>query len=290
VELIGPRLWFIPLAVALVSFELLVLHRRHRRAGDGRRGFSLRDSLNGAFIGAGGQAFGIFFRLAIVYLTALLAPFAVVDGWPPVLELVVAVVSWDLLFYWFHRLAHRTAFGWASHITHHESRYFNLSVALRLEWFPFIGLLIYPLQGLLGLSPDAMAVAVLANAFYGGLIHTETVGRLPRPIEAVMNTPWHHRVHHERAFNGGCNFANTFIVWDRLFGTYRETEDRPYEYGVSLGPAPVPLEVLTPLHRFWTIGLRPVVLKLSRGTKDAARDTEVVVADLTSSRDPSAVP
>ena len=40
------------------------------------------------------------------------------------------------------------------------------------------------------------------------------------PLEWILNTPSHHRVHHGR--NPYCidkNYAGTLIIWDRLFGT-----------------------------------------------------------------------
>jgi len=53
-------------------------------------------------------------------------------------------------------------------------------------------------------------------------------------VEAVMNTPSHHRVHH--AVNPRYldrNYAGVFIVWDRLFGTFEpeRDDDRP-RYGI----------------------------------------------------------
>jgi hypothetical protein len=72
------------------------------------------------------------------------------------------------------------------------------------------------------------------NLIYQFWIHTETVGRLPRWFEAVMNTPSHHRVHH--ATNPRYldrNYAGVFIVWDRLFGTFEpERDDEPCRYGI----------------------------------------------------------
>ncbi len=65
-------------------------------------------------------------------------------------------------------------------------------------------------------------------------IHTEAVDKMWKPIELVMNTPSHHRVHH--ATNPrylDSNYAGTLIIWDRLFGTFvpELEEDRP-RYGI----------------------------------------------------------
>jgi hypothetical protein len=72
------------------------------------------------------------------------------------------------------------------------------------------------------------------NASFQFLLHTETVNKLPRWIEAVFNTPSHHRVHH--ASNPrylDANFAGTFIIWDRLFGSFvAEDGQEPPVYGL----------------------------------------------------------
>jgi hypothetical protein len=64
------------------------------------------------------------------------------------------------------------------------------------------------------------------------LPHTRAVGRLGF-LEAFLNCPTHHRVHH--AINPqylNKNLGGTFIVWDKLFGTY-EPEVEPCAYGVT---------------------------------------------------------
>jgi hypothetical protein len=72
------------------------------------------------------------------------------------------------------------------------------------------------------------------SLIYQFWIHTETIPRLPAPIEAVFNTPSHHRVHHARNPRYlDRNYGGILIIWDRLFGTYEpESTDEPCRYGV----------------------------------------------------------
>ncbi len=72
------------------------------------------------------------------------------------------------------------------------------------------------------------------NLIYQFWIHTETIGRLPRWFEAVMNTPSHHRVHHGRNPRYlDCNYAGVFIIWDKLFGTFvPEMDEDKVDYGL----------------------------------------------------------
>jgi Fatty acid hydroxylase superfamily len=63
------------------------------------------------------------------------------------------------------------------------------------------------------------------------LQHTELVGKLG-PLEWLFATPSHHRAHHGSDL--ACldrNYGARFIVWDRLFGTFRAEHTRP-TYGL----------------------------------------------------------
>jgi sterol desaturase/sphingolipid hydroxylase (fatty acid hydroxylase superfamily) len=71
------------------------------------------------------------------------------------------------------------------------------------------------------------------SLIYQFWIHTERVRRLPRPLEAVLNTPSHHRVHHganEQYLDK--NYGGILIIWDRLFGTF-EPEGERVRYGLT---------------------------------------------------------
>ncbi|GAB5568579.1 alkylglycerol monooxygenase isoform X3 [Prionailurus iriomotensis] len=53
------------------------------------------------------------------------------------------------------------------------------------------------------------------------------------PLELILNTPSHHRVHHGR--NRYCidkNYAGVLIIWDRIFGTF-EAENEKVVYGLT---------------------------------------------------------
>ena len=71
------------------------------------------------------------------------------------------------------------------------------------------------------------------NLIYQFFVHTERVGRLPRPIEFVFNTPSHHRVHHASdAEYLDKNYGGILIIWDRLLGTFAAEQHRP-TYGLT---------------------------------------------------------
>ncbi|MGR5128558.1 sterol desaturase family protein [Photobacterium swingsii] len=152
-----------------------------------------------------------------------------ITGWTVLGCLILA----DLAYYWEHRFLHSNGLAWGTHSVHHSSPYFNISVAYRfgpLDWFfPFFFHL--PLI-LMGFNPFVVLMCETLVQLYQTLLHTEMVKKLPRPIEAVFNTPSHHRVHH--ATNKQYldkNYAGILIIWDRMFGTFVR-EDEKVKYGV----------------------------------------------------------
>ena len=146
---------------------------------------------------------------------------------------VIALIGVDVLFYAYHRTAHRVRLIWATHQAHHSSRYFNFATALRQKWNNSGELIMWMPLPLLGVPPWMVFTSFSFSLIYQFWIHTEHIGTLPKPIEFVFNTPSHHRVHHgmdpeylDR------NYGGILIIWDRLFGTFQPEVFRPH-YGLT---------------------------------------------------------
>jgi alkylglycerol monooxygenase len=139
----------------------------------------------------------------------------------------------DLCYYWFHRLSHEIAFLWGAHVVHHQSEEYNLTVALRQSAFqPGFSWLFYLPLALLGFPPLMFFTVAALNTLYQFWIHTRLIGRMG-PLEWIINTPSHHRVHHGRnAQYIDRNHAGSLIIWDKLFGTF-EPEGEEVIYGVN---------------------------------------------------------
>ncbi len=146
---------------------------------------------------------------------------------------VLLIVGVDLSFYLSHRFVHRVNIGWAAHQAHHSSEYMNFGTALRQKWNPWFEFLFWLPLPFLGFSPWTIYVAFGVNLIYQFFTHTELIGKLWRPIELVMNTPSHHRVHHGSDPEYlDKNYAGILIIWDRMFGTFVEERQRP-TYGLT---------------------------------------------------------
>jgi sterol desaturase/sphingolipid hydroxylase (fatty acid hydroxylase superfamily) len=145
---------------------------------------------------------------------------------------IFILIGVDFFYYWFHRVSHRSAFFWASHVVHHQSEEYNLSVALRQSALGgFFSWVFYLPLAALGFPPEMFAVSYSVNLLYQFWIHTRAIKRLGA-LEWVLNTPSHHRVHHGRNPKYlDKNYAGALIVWDRWFGTFQPEEEEP-TYGI----------------------------------------------------------
>lgn len=156
------------------------------------------------------------------------------------LGLLALFLAIEFVYYWHHRASHRIRWMWATHAVHHTPTRMNMTAAIRLGWTGTISgnfLFFLPLVWI-GFNPIAIVAMLGANLAYQFFIHTEFKPRLG-PLEWVLNTPTHHRVHH--AANRACidkNYGGVLIVFDRLFGTFTAPPaGERLRYGVS-GHAP----------------------------------------------------
>lgn len=146
---------------------------------------------------------------------------------------VIAIVGVDLMYYLYHRIAHRVRLIWATHQAHHSSQYFNFATALRQKWNISGDVLLRAVLPLLGVPPWMVFASFSINLIYQFWIHTERIGKLWAPVEFIFNTPSHHRVHHgmDNQYLDK-NYGGILIVWDRLFGTFAPETVRPH-YGLT---------------------------------------------------------
>lgn len=233
--------FFVLMAVELVASRVI-----------GRAVYRLGDSIADLALGSVSQLVGLATKIPAVLGFALIgstlsiqvlagAP-AIPDGnpfgaagtdWATLGWWVLAFALIDHQYYWAHRFTHHMNLAWGAHVAHHSSEEYNLAVALRQSstqtlftmWFQF------PLA-VLGFTWLHFTVCMGINLLYQFWIHTRLIGRLG-PLEWVMNTPSHHRVHHGRDPKYiDKNHAGVFIVWDRMYGSFQVEEEEPH-YGVT---------------------------------------------------------
>lgn len=223
----------IPFVVLLLVLEYLSF----RQVRDEQRdliGYEARDTRTSLTMGLGNVAINFVWKFVVLALYVALYELTPLrldpsDWW----VWVLLFFADDFSYYWFHRVSHESRVFWASHVVHHSSRHYNLSTALRQTWVPMTYLPFWLWMPAVGFEPWMVLLAQAWSLIYQFWIHTEVIRRLPAPLEAVLNTPSHHRVHHgvnEQYLDR--NYGGILIIWDKLFGTY-EPEGERVRYGLT---------------------------------------------------------
>jgi len=92
--------------------------------------------------------------------------------------------------------------------------------------------LFYWVLPIIGFNPMMILTMGSLATIYGFWTHTEYINKLG-VLEYIFVTPSHHRVHHGKYDEYiDHNYANVFIIWDRLFGTF-VPEGKQVTYGIK---------------------------------------------------------
>lgn len=237
----------IPIFLLLLAIELIINYVQ--KTGY----YRLNDSIANISLGIGQQIIGLFFKFltvtAYVYVFTHWKFLTIGADWTfntpldflpetnrgtYILVFILLFIGVDFLYYWFHRLSHEVNFLWAAHVVHHQSEEYNLSVALRQSWLQdnFSWAFYLPLA-FLGFPPEMFFTAKALDTLYQFWIHTKFVKKMPLGLEHILMTPSHHRVHHgSNPKYIDKNHGGTFIIWDKMFGTF-QAEEEEVVYGIT---------------------------------------------------------
>jgi sterol desaturase/sphingolipid hydroxylase (fatty acid hydroxylase superfamily) len=231
-------LYAIPAFIVLMVVEALWARAARREAAAAAaaapiRGYALPDTATSLTLGIGNVIIAGFTKAAAYAILVVLYRHRVFTVGTGVAAWVLLFFAEDLCYYAFHRASHEVRFFWAAHVNHHSSQHYNLSTALRQSWTtPFTAPIFWWPLALLGFAPWMIVTQQAISLLYQFWLHTEAIRRLG-PLEAILNTPSHHRVHHGSNIEYlDRNHAGILIIWDRLFGTF-EPERAPVAYGLT---------------------------------------------------------
>ncbi len=220
----------IPGFLLLLSLEAWFSYRENRKL------YEKKDTWSSLGLGIGNVIVGFGTKAIIFAFFSFLYQFRVFDlnagSW---WYWVLLFLADDFSYYWFHRVSHRVNWFWASHVVHHSSQHYNLAAALRQTWTGNAtgSFLFWAWMPLAGFHPIWILFMQQVSLIYQFWIHTETVKKLPGILELVLNTPSHHRVHHGSDLKYlDRNHGGILIIWDRLFGTFQQEDERPV-YGLT---------------------------------------------------------
>ena len=218
----------IPFFVGLMILEFFIARRQ------GKKIFNFTNSVANINVGIAERLLdtlitGLFF-FVYDYLNRHYALFHIK---PSLVLWVALLICTDFVWYWYHRLAHEINLFWAAHVVHHQSEDFNYTVSARITVFQAIVRTgFWCVLPVIGFPAQMIVSILLVHGLYPFFIHTRLIGKLG-VLEYILVTPSHHRVHH--AANPEYldkNYGDVFIIWDKLFGTFKKEEEE-IVYGLT---------------------------------------------------------
>jgi sterol desaturase/sphingolipid hydroxylase (fatty acid hydroxylase superfamily) len=220
-------IWAAPAMFLFVLIELLVSNATDKSF------YNKKETVGSILVGIGNVLIGLllktFLFVVFVWIYNLLPWRMTLNWW----TLIPCYILFDFFSYWTHNISHRVRFLWATHVVHHSGTHFNLTVSFRLSWMQYLKIIfIFPVA-LMGFHPVIIFFTSQIAVLFQFWVHTEYIRKLHPFIEYILATPSNHRVHHgsqPKYINK--NYGATFVLWDRIFGTYQPEEEQ-VEYGIT---------------------------------------------------------
>lgn len=220
-----------PFYLIIIGLEILLTHLQERQA------YTVRGTAANIYLMLLNTAIDVAFRIAYIAVFQVCYYYSFFHIQTPWLYWFLLLISEDFLYYWLHRFDHQVRLFWAVHVTHHSSEQLNFSVGFRSSVFEPLYRFVYfiPLA-FLGFQPLDIVFMYSATQIWGTLVHTELIKNLG-PLEYILVTPSHHRVHHASNIKYlDKNMGMFLIIWDKIFGTFQKEltaqEYEPIRYGL----------------------------------------------------------
>jgi sterol desaturase/sphingolipid hydroxylase (fatty acid hydroxylase superfamily) len=228
-------------AVIVVAFLIMGIWEGARPRQPLTMAAERRWGRHGILLLLGGLVQAVIFRVSPLVVAVAVAgnPWGWLNRpWQPfAVQFVAAILMLDLVRYLTHRLFHANRFLWRIHEIHHSDPDYDVSTAARFHPLEIVFAKALYLAGIAVLAPPL--AAVFFSELHTGLLNVVAHAnvaippRVERLLRAVLITPDLHRLHHsEDAAHHNRNFGQTFVWWDRLFGTYLPGGDAAVTPGV----------------------------------------------------------
>ena len=220
-------IWAAPVMFACVLVEYIISSRQNKGY------YNKKETWASIGVGIGNVAISTSIKLLLFYMAVYIynaIPWRMELSW---WTFIPCYILYDFCSYWAHYISHNQRFWWATHIVHHSGEHYNLTVSFRLSWVQYFKIIFLFPVFFVGFHPVVFFVVNQIAILFQFWVHTEYIRKMPPIIEYIFATPSNHRVHHgsqEKYINK--NYGATFIIWDRMFGTFQDEEEQVI-YGVT---------------------------------------------------------
>ncbi len=161
-------------------------------------------------------------------LKAVKASLGITTEWalhlPWLAQVAMVIVIIEFGQYWMHRLMHNSTPFWLTHAPHHHITQLNAAkgaVGNPIELF----LISLSVVALFDFDNTAIFAALNTTGVISTFAHANVRSDPPIWYSFFFTTIRHHSLHHSTDYESTrCNYGNSLILLDRIFGTYREGE------------------------------------------------------------------
>ncbi len=162
-------------------------------------------------------------------LGELKAAWSIATPWladsPFLVQVLVVMFTFEFGQYWMHRAMHNWYPLWLTHAPHHHITQLNALkgfIGNPIELF----LISLGVISLLDVDTNALFAAITGSGAIAAYAHANVRANPPIWFGFFFTTIRHHSLHHTALSyeDTRCNYGNSVIFWDRLFGTFKEGE------------------------------------------------------------------
>ncbi len=144
---------------------------------------------------------------------------------PFLVQVLVVMFVFEFGQYWMHRAMHNWTPLWLTHAPHHHITQLNAMkgfIGNPIELF----LISLGITALLDVNLNALFAAITAGGAIATYAHANVRADPPIWYGYFFTTIRNHSLHHTALSyeDTRCNYGNSVIFWDRVFGTYKEGE------------------------------------------------------------------
>lgn len=156
---------------------------------------------------------------------------------PYTLKILIGILALDFVGYWTHRLNHFWPLVWRLHRVHHSDTKMDSSTSFRAHPFDMFLDNASVIAGGILFGLDINIIILRWIIYMPLFVAHHTSYTFPSWVDTffgkVFVTPNLHKIHHHQNQEyTDSNYGNIFIVWDKLFGTYKELPVNEIKYGL----------------------------------------------------------
>jgi alkylglycerol monooxygenase len=214
------RIFYIGLALFFIAGSIVEYCFTRKHNGY----YSLREFKSSVKLMLAGLFVDLGCKILVIWFFQKLTPYALFrldyQWW----VWILCYIAWDLVFYCKHYCEHNVRFMWAIHVNHHSSTDMNISTSLRSGVFKSsYRYFFWAVIVLIGFPVPMFLVLYGLGKIWAFFSHSQKLGHWG-VFEKITITPAHHLLHHScNEDNLNKNFGETFLIWDKLFGTFKES-------------------------------------------------------------------